>query len=351
MCKQNKTFVKAFLFVVLVSVLLACTVPPSQTSSGIESITPSSTNAENTATFVPTYTSTIGPTQTSTQVPALVSHEWIPQDPLIIFGGSGGDGGCGFEPDLPQYFIVLSTGELFITDWNDALQTDQIRTTKLSRQTTCNLLNSIDQAGFFDYDPSTYISDQQKLYSLVMGAGSNYISVQAWRFNSVSLYDLGEFLNMDEIKKAVGTPCAKCPNFEFPIILPSLRKTYELLDKYKPAELHNYQSANLGLWIDTYPQSNEDIVWPLKSIDLSKIVSPTGESSNKPNIILYGSDAATVFRLFNRAINVCGVTMIQDAKKYRVFVRPLLPNEFQSTKPIQTNTLSCSPSDGWVNIP
>jgi hypothetical protein len=88
MCKQNKTFVKAFLFVVLVSVLLACTVPPSQTSSGIESITPSSTYAENTATLVPvpTYTSTIGPTQTSTQVPALVSHEWIPQDPLIIFG-------------------------------------------------------------------------------------------------------------------------------------------------------------------------------------------------------------------------------------------------------------------------
>jgi len=333
-------------------VLWACSVMSSQQPNVGETIMPSSTYAIIPATLLPseTFTPTVNPTQTSTPVPTLVSHEWTPSEPLIAFGGFWGDGGCGFERELPIDFTLLSNGELYIRDWNKDSRDYEIKSMTLSRQNTCNLLNSIDQAGFFDYDPSTYIKNPENWRPPTLGAGNTHISVQAWRSNSVTLYNLDGFINrIDETKKAWG--CGDCPDLEFPTILPSIRKTFQLLANYAPANLEVYQSQRIGLWVSTYVETNDTVAWSLKSVKLSQIIFPDGYTGNNPNIILTGANAKSVYEFFNQRINVCGINVTEGDKVYRVFARPLLPNEYLSESQMPSTALSCTPSDGWVEIP
>lgn len=349
---KQKIFLIPFAFMLLWS----CSVTQTQKPAVSETVIPSPVNtAIPTATlFSETYTPTTTPTQTSTPVPTLVAHEWTPIEPLISFGGFGGDGGCGLLDALPIRFTLLSNGELYILDWNSNSRTYEIKSSTLSRQSTCKLLNSIDQAGFFDYDPDTYISDPEHWYPPVMGAGHTYISVQAWRSKSVSLSGLGDFVDgVDEIKEAWG--CPNCPPLAFPTILPSLRKTYHLLANYKVENLGIYQSDRLGLWVDTRyiddAKSTDKINWPLKSVKLSKIIFPDTHEDNKPNAVLTGTNAKAIYQLFNQNIIQCGIFVTEDNKVYRVFARPLLPNEYLSETPKPSAVLSCSPADGWVEVP
>jgi hypothetical protein len=274
MKKSTTLFTRAIFTAIIASLLWACGDIPLQQPNLTETSSPTSSFTAIPNTPVPsnTPTQTVAATLISTPVPTLVAHEWIPSEPLIAFGNYGGDGSCGDIMPLPD-FTLLSDGELFIMGWSDNLQAYGLQTTKLSRQDTCKLLNSVDQAVFFDYDPSTYIGDRQNWYPPVLGAGTTHISVQAWRSNSVSLYDLNDFINnVDEIKKA--WDCGDCPDLEFPIILPSIRRTYQLLTGYQPLNLENYQSAILGVWVHSYVDASDAVPWPLETISLSEFVSP-----------------------------------------------------------------------------
>ncbi len=290
-----------------------------------------------------TFTPIVSPTQTSTPVPTLVSHEWSQSEPLVTFGSLGGDGACA---TTPIDFTLLSNGELYIVDWNNDLKAFEIKTTTLSRQNTCNLLNSIDQAGFFDYDPSTYVYEPH----IIMGGAVTYISIKAWRSNSVGLYALYDFIdNLDFIKKAWG--CGDCLDLGLPTVLPSIRKTYRLLSNYEPENLQVYQPNRIGVWVevDKYTDKNNIPIWPLKSVKLSQIVFPEGHIGDDPNIVLTGANAKSVYELFNQSMN-CGINIVEGDKVYWVRARPLLPNEYPSESSIPT-VLSCTPSDGWVEIP
>lgn len=352
MPKSINPFTRIIFPTTVILFLLACSASPRQSPNSNEAIAPSSTHIIFPTTILPTETvmPAVIPTQTSTTVPTLIAHEWIPSEPLIVFGGSDGDGGCGFEGTLPEGLTLLSNGELYVLDWNKDLSTYEIKSTTLSKQNTCNLLNSIDQAGFFDYDSSTYISDPEHWAPPISGAPNTYISVQAWRSNSVELNGLGAYINgTDEIKEAWG--CGDCPELRFPTILPSIRKTFQLLANYEPPNLEIYQSKRIGLWVDTYADTNDTVAWPLTSIKLSQIVFPDGYAGNNPNKILTGANAKSVYELFHQGINVCGINVTEGDKVYRVFARPLLPNEYLSESLVPSNNLSCTPSDGWVEIP
>src|SRR5258708_3301466 len=159
----------------------ACGTSPLRGRNAPQTLALSATYVIINVTLLPslTFAPTSSPTQVSTPVPPLVSHEWKQSDPLISFGGSGGDGGCGFKGYLPTGFPLLPNGQLYTLGWNGDFKTYEIETTTLSRQNTCNLLNSIDQTGFFDYDPSTYIRDPQNWFPPVLGAGTTDISVHA----------------------------------------------------------------------------------------------------------------------------------------------------------------------------
>lgn len=332
--------------------LMSCSTSPMQSSKTEEIIIPPATYTTLPAvvTSKPIFTPTISPAQTSTPVPTLIAHEWIPNDPLIAFGGSGGDGGCGFEYTLPLQFSLLSNGEVYILNWSEDLGNYQLKMAVLSRQNTCNLLNSIDQAGFFDYDPSTYINEPN-WYPPIQGVGRTHISVQAWKSNSVDLYGLGAFINQEnEIRQSL-TECATCPELKFPNILPSIRKTYQILGNYDTPNLEIYQPARIGLWVDTDTGPENALPWPVESVKLSQVIFHQKDNESSPNIILTGLEAKAAYQLFNNNINVCGINVIEGEKTYRVFARPLLPNEYLSEAIIQSETISCSPSDGWMEIP
>lgn len=356
-----------FLFTCLCLLLSACATsrPNVKTTSTIIVLSPTSTAIATkpflltetlpviptqTIPIVPTQTIPIIPTQTSTPGPALVSHTWSPIEPLISFGASGGDGGCGFEVAIPEHFYLFSNGELFIMETNKETYNLEMMSVQLSRQSTCKLLNSLDQAGFFDYDPNTYVRDSQKWEPPVMGGGSTHITVNAWRNKTVSLYDLHTFIyHAEEIKEEWG--CGDCPNLEFPTILPSIRKTYQLLTDYKPENLQVYQPRRLGLWVDEYPDSNEPSLWSYTSINLSQIISSNGDIGLQPNKILTGENASQVFEFFHQSLFVCGINVKEGEKVFRVFARPLLPNEFVTEPQPLVSSLSCFPEDGWIELP
>ena len=326
--------------VLIVSILWACNAMPPQLLKVTQTFSSTGTNTA-TSTLIPetlsptnTPSTTITLTPISTIVPTLTSHEWTAAEELISFGSYGGDGSCG------EYFprlILLSDGQVFF--WKKIDQNTQSwQTTKLSSQATCKLLNSIDQAGFFDYDPSTYVADPQ-----TMGNGNTAISIQAWRSKSISLYALVDSIYILE------SGCRDCQHPGYFTVLPALRKTYQLLANYQPEDSVVYQSGRLGVWVNPGYEENNALPWPVKSINLSKIVSQPGVT-RKPDFILAGEDAEIVYQLYLQNSGLCSASFSQGGTDYEMVVRYLLPNEYQPKPPVP-NILSCSPSDGWIEVP
>lgn len=148
-----------------------------------------------TSTRTPTRTSTKTLTLTPTPIPTLEAHEWLPEDPLVILANRGGDGGSYYP--YPQMFIK-----------------------KLTRQEVCAFLNSIDQLGFFDHDPSTYQVDR-----------------------------FGRWIE----------------KFPPPTILPAIRNTFSFLSNYMPDDFRIYQPEVLGVWVyDEIKHIQSVRTWPLE---------------------------------------------------------------------------------------
>ena len=315
--------------------------------------TATSTALPPTGTAIPRTPPTLIPTATSTPVPPLVVHEWSQSETLVTTNSTWFDGYCGFEDAYPIDFALFPNGELYVVHWNDESAAHQIQTTVLGRQATCNLLNSIDQAGFFDYDPATYVRDPSDAHWPVSGAPSTQISVHAWRTNSVDLYALGWFIDpaeVEQMKKAWEPQCGACPDLDFPTILPAMRKTSELLVQFRPADLHVYEPGRLGVWVVANGERADALEWPLKSKTLAALNVSSEFADKNPRMILTGADAAIVYKMLGKRFSVCGTSIREGQAVYRVFARPLLPDEFHAA-PLPKISLNCSPSDGWIAAP
>ena len=266
-----------------------------------------------------------------------------------------GDGGFVFKDAYPLRFTLLATGDLYLPRWNESLKITQILTTRLSRPATCNLLNSIDQAGFFDYDPSTYVKDPKNWHRPIAGPDNTYISVHAWRANSITLFALPEFLDpkMVEDMKSAWADCSNCQTPEFPTILPAIRHTYQLLDQYQPpVALHALKPGRLGVWLYPIRESGSTdsiIIWPLTSYTLAAAPTPE-DTRGAPAMVLTGSNAMRVYSALHQGFDIYGTVVREADKYYTVFARTLLPNEF-STSALPKMSLKCSPSDGWIQMP
>ncbi len=148
-----------------------------------------------TPTRTPTPTPTVTPTPTPLPVAPLVAHDWTTEPVLLRFGQIGGDGADPLDYSLPS-LILYSDGTLIYRQWaesSDGAGRLQLWQVDLDRQKICALLNTIDQAGFFDYDPKTYVPEGQ--YLSFDGSSSTVIEVNAWRSKHISLYGLWVFLN------------------------------------------------------------------------------------------------------------------------------------------------------------
>ncbi len=302
-----------------------------------------------TASPLPTASLTPAPTLTSTPVPTLTAHEWSQSEPLIMLTNGWGDGGPDFRYSLPVEFTLMPSGDLYLRRWKAGV--DEIVTVQLPRQATCQLLNSVDQAGFFDYDPATYVKNENAWFRPIAGPDNTYIWVHAWRENSVSLFFLPGFMDPAQVAEmqSAWAGCSNCP--EYPTILPAIRNTYLLIDHYQPPrDMQPLKPGRLGVWL--YPDSDPlnptaAIDWPLKSHTLAAAAALKGDPWDPPAMVLSGTDATRVYDALQKRLNLDGTEMREGKKLYRVFARPLLPNEYNPA-PLPTVKLSCSPADGWM---
>jgi hypothetical protein len=305
--------------------------------------------------YPPTSSHIVMPTWTSTPVPPLTAHSWAPQDILVEYGGYGGDGGWWYGDLFPSHFTLLSTGELFILYWDDVTASEKLFYVSLSQESVCNLLNSIDQAGFFDYDPDSFIKDPDHWFSPVEGAGYGYINVNAWRYKNITHYAAFTYITEgDSIKALWADECGECPLIEFPTILPALRDTYSMLSAYRPDTLAVYQPDRIGIWVDTIVEPNNHNPWPFKEprlADLSvrNLGLTYGDLSGlMPDLILFGNQASLIYDMLGQSIDGYGIVFTEGDKGYLAYVRPLLPNEYKHKVAPLVDSMRCSPEDGWV---
>ncbi len=281
---------------------------------------------------------------TSTPVPLLTAHEWTPDNILVSYNVFGGDGGAPFRMHLPDQLTLLSDGRLFVLVWDQDFVGYQFLTARLSRQETCQILNTIDQAGFFDYDHGFTRADPANPWFQGNGSTITEIDVQAWRTKSAALDSSALYLGTDY------------PDI-YPVVLPALANTDKFLATLVPENSEIYHADRVGLWLQKFDSAyssgslTEPIIWPIQSLRLSDIPDGGLTKWDPPGAILHGQDAETIFQLFQERITDWGIVFVDGDQRYVVFARPLMPHEYTATLAPLTPSLHCLPEDGWISLP
>ncbi len=289
---------------------------------------------------------TSAPTFTTASVATLTSHDWRPS-PILITYDKDWDGFCSTVcPPDPAPLILYGDGNFFLYTSVDINNNTYFRYLhkKLDRNEICRILNTIDQTGFFDFDPSTYSKPE------ISDAANWRVEIHAWRNKDVTLYALGDaidFLDLD-------------PSNE--INPSSVRDAFTLLYKYPSDGLDVYIPQLLGIWLwKSSFESSPAKVWTVDSISLGKLYKKAGSAVDtmpRP-IYLAGKDAQNIYAMFND-FNYYG-EVTQNGERYGIYVRPVLPFEIisRNTSVISPNvsqmklpsSLRCDSSDGIMPIP
>lgn len=291
-----------------------------------------------TSTPIPSETSTPAGTPTSPPVPPLTQHQWHPQPVLISFGFFAGDGGVGGPPD----FTLLGNGTLYV------YQTGGLHKTELPREEVCRLLNTIDQAGFFAYDPSVINYDL-----MGDGAGGGFMEVNAWETQHFFLMELSLYVN-GEIEDE---------GYYMPPVLPPIVDTYRLLDSYRPSSLQPSNDDKTVVFIresslqDTF--GYEVMPWPESLFSLSTYHDNSG-CVDVASRVLTTNEALAIRKLDTSWINSffsegdrifhISFTTVLPFEQFPACVREMWPPS-QLVVPDLPETISCSPEDGLVPIP
>jgi hypothetical protein len=348
---------KTVLFL-LVGVLLSAgcvsatpTVAVTQTPSRLPTRTPRlpiTPLPTKTPTITPSETFTPLPTFTAKPFPPLVSHDFKP-NPILVTYKNVSEGFCDSVcPAYPVPFVLFGDGNLFI--FNEAEinghYEDRFLHKKLDRSETCRILNTIDQVGFFDFNPSSYKIPE------VYDASTWRIEIYAWRTKDVSLYALGDLLDIANSDPSLSDDIAPA----------SALRTFNLLYNYPSDGLETYIPNLLVIWIWKSSIDDADVrEWKTDDISLDKLFEKGGSAQDAlPHpIFLDGSDAKNIYAMFDNFDYYGDVT--QSGERYRVYLRPVLPFEKitkdgawlkpDAQRMNLPNNLHCSPLDGVMLIP
>lgn len=245
---------------------------------------------------IPTLTVTTSPpARTWTAGPVLIEFKVQAENPAPF--------GVSRVPDS----ILYADGRLFIPGEGDLL------TSQLSQEAVCGVLNTIEDAGFFDVDMEAY---NAQVDARALGLTSLIrIEVNAWRRRSITAEALPSLLDD--------------PNAEVP---DPLHKTYHLLSNYRPDDLQPYRDAPLALAIHRCPIESAcetETVWPLESPTLTTLFKRAEETGVKNREWGFGvrvsdQEAASVAQVLDRSGSR---TFFEDNETYRLSARRLLPYE------------------------
>ena len=248
--------------------------------------------------------------------------------------------------------MLLADGQLIVRNCSQDVCTYQ--TDQLDQEQVCSLLNTIDQTGFFDYDPTSFVSPQQTSHKVFM-------QVSAWRSISIELDQLDAWLANpnwlnDQIK------CNNC--VANPIIPPALSNTYYLLKYFRPSGMQDYQPKAMALWLTTPWVIGAPAPWTLQSPSLSELLarSRCSGSDQKQAVILEGDEASRVSDYISQMVTAGYAPVFSDGQiTLQVVTQWLLPFEDPascttgqqaSPNPVATpiQAIQCNPSDGLVPI-
>ncbi len=279
-------------------------------------------------------------------------REWLPE-PILIQAGIIHD--LKIDPfDRDPAFVLYSSG-LLIQKKCTAGSCQHLTVTLNNRQ-VCSLLNTIEQYGFFDYDPSGYRTP-------LAGGEISYIEVTAWRSQRIALYQLGDWLkDPNWLDRLLGCDdCRKAPE-----IKPALSETYWLLEDLEIPGAVVYQPPSLALWLSEPQLAGDPVDWSLNAPSLSRLagMSQCPAKGQRKAAVITDGEAESVASYINQVINQGGAPIFQEnGVIYQISTRWLLPyeqaagcgestNQFPSVEiPRSTVLMSCRLSDGIIPTP
>lgn len=295
------------------------------------------------------------PTNTSTPLPTLSFHGWKPDIILANYSYSGGDGPFVF-PELPILRLFFD-GQLFITSEIEVKDNwyEQVKTKRLSREEICELLNTIDQTGFFDYDEDSYrINRFGEYIDWFQGDGGAHhsINVNAWRVKDVNLYALWWFINELESGEHL-----IYEGRNYPTILPSLYNTYRLLTNYEPEGMEIYKPEYLEILIHEPGWSSDVQNWTLSSPSLLDLFERAEKAEDirwieAKRVIIDGDEAKAVYNSVDKLVDHYGTFYTDGNLILQVYISPLLPYHGMDNQAVPNRPMMyCDPSDGVLPIP
>ena len=303
--------------------------------------TPSATQPPPTATLisdtkVPTLTLTPGPV-----IDASGNVNWHPQLVLIALETGGGDGSTfNYPPD----FMLLWDGTL-LQQGPNYLSPPFV--SHLDKKEMCKILNTADASGFFE-EPNFYNFPFD-------GAGSQYVTVNAWKSNfsgtQIFNYALSGAPYYD------GLFCRNCPiPSEGTIIQPGLANVYFLLKDYVPKSRKVADVDKLIVYLIPDDREPTD-AWPITTISPSELVEKCNATYCYDAGMILDDVVADEFMKKIKGDQVFMVDPILGSTPFRVRLRPVWPYEPpfiyydesenpQWDTPPPDFTLTCSSDDG-----
>ncbi|MDH3943915.1 MAG: hypothetical protein OEV06_07485 [Anaerolineae bacterium] len=192
---------------------------------------------------------------------------------------------------VPQ-FILYSDGQVFVTHYeysNKGYLINYLRG-EFSQVEMCEFLLDIENAGFFDYDPESYIDPG------ITDMGDTEISVTAWEENYLSAYGLGRS-DSDEILS-----------------------TYKIITTRSIPNLKPYIPDEIALMIYPYRWENSAPLWPFEDLPISQLVKQAVDDV----VVLSGDEAERVFNHFDNRLSQ---TFREKEYLYEIIIKPIFPFE------------------------
>lgn len=367
---KNLTLLSAIL--ILTTCMPASAVPTTISVNDITYLPPIATN-----TFVPTLTPKPNPTSIPCEIKdTSFDHEWCPENVLIDFYISTGDGGSTVTvPDTPN-LILYADGKMFVvhSEEKDDSYTRKILYKQFDRKGVCQILNTFDQIGYLNYDPLDYQFVGRDKYGYVIGAGTVYLNINAWKFNTADYYALHLFLDEREknYPEVIATPLAE--RVGWPAIDEKLANAFHFMQLFPVNDFVVYQPEKLGIWLVPLDEKYLEFQtpyfnlteWDVDNVSLNQISENNISSDGFQDryAILTGKQATETFSKLDNSLNTF-LFFEEDTNGkrnyYFVASRPILPYETigntyryeipDPNAPKPSEPLGCNDNDGILPIP
>ena len=368
-------------FLTFIILFLAACVPINNLTSSTQP--PNVANKTPSLIYKPTSTQYVTPTFTPSPSPTSIpceikdtsfDHEWCPDNVLVDFYISIGDGGSTVPvPDAPN-LILYADGKMFIVHSEEKgdTYTRQMLYKQFDRKGVCQILNTFDQIGYLNYDPLDYQFVGGDQYGYVIGAGTVSLDINAWKSITASYYGLELFLDEKDFPELIATPLAE--RVGWPIIDTKLMNTFYFMNLFPVSDFVVYQPEKLGIWLvpldEKYLEFNIPYFnlteWDVDGVSLSEISEKSIDNNGFEDryIILTGKQAEEAFSKLEHSLNTF-LFFEEDSNGeknyYFVESRPILPYETLGNRyryeipdpnaPKPSEPLGCNNNDGVLPIP